>query len=106
MNFKTIYNRTSERLVRAHERAKGYVALNLELAVDRYRERVRAFAARSYYHYLAVVICVLLPVFCVWVLPVGLFVHVREFVSEVIGDFRSIDLEDFTRAAWERNVRQ
>lgn len=105
MNFKTLYDRTSAALSRTYTNAKGYVALTLELAVERYRERVRAFAARGYYHYLAIVTFVLLPVFCVWALPVGLFVHARNFVREVIEDFRSIDLEDFTRAAWERNVR-
>lgn len=106
MNFKTLYDRARVALTRAYTNAKGYVALSLELALERYRERVRAIAARSYYHYLAIVTFVLLPVFCVWVLPVGLFVHTRNFVREVIDDFRSIDLHDFTRAAWEQNVRQ
>ncbi len=104
MNLKTFYDRTSASLARIYTNAKGYAALTLELAVDRYRERVRAIASKSYYHYLAIVTFVLLPVFCMWVLPVGLFIHMRNFVREVIDDFRSIDLEDFTRAAWERNV--
>ncbi len=104
MNLKTLYSRTIAYLVDSYTNAKGYAALTLELAVERYRERVRAVASKSYYHYLAVVTLVILPMFFVWVVPVGLCVHMRKFVREVIDDVRSIDLEDFTRAAWERNV--
>jgi len=106
VTIKTIYNRAIAFLSHAYGSTKGHVALSLGLALESFKERLRATAARSYGHYLAIVILFLLPTFCAWVLPVGLFVHLRRFVSEVIDDFRSIDLEDFTRRAWERNVRR
>lgn len=61
-------------------------------AYSGFREAIRAFAARSYTNYLLVVVCVCLPLFLIWTLPVGLLAQLREFVRE-------------SRDAWEQNVR-
>lgn len=86
-------------------RTLATLAAHSERAYSRFREAVRAFAARSYANYLMVVVFFCLPLFLIWILPVGLLHHLREFVRELVNDIRSIDLHDFSRAAWEQNVR-
>jgi len=104
VNFKHAYGRARGAVSAAYRATATHVLLYLSFALSAFQEAVRGFARRSYPHYLVVVIGLLLPAFLVWTLPVGLAVHFGRFLREAFDDI-SIALRDFTREAWEQNVR-
>lgn len=103
MNFKHAYGRVRGAVSAAYKATATQVLLHLSLALSAFQEAVRGFARRGYPHYLVVVVG-LLPAFLVWILSVGLVVHFGRFLREAFDDI-SIALRDFTREAWEQNIR-
>ncbi|CCP10087.1 hypothetical protein SMSKK35_4394 [Stenotrophomonas maltophilia SKK35] len=102
VTIKTIYNRASERLVRAYERAKGYVALRIALASQWLPERLRETSRRTYTGWLFVAVFLALP----YVVLGGLWEHLRNAAERLWDDVSDIEWAAFTPSYWREHIKQ